>query len=316
MRHWLVELGRRHTLVRSDDRGCGLSAWDVADLSFETRVRDLETIADAARLDRFVMIGSSQAASLAIAYAARHPERVSRLVLHGGFCRGRTKRESSAQDLERTRLMLELIELGWGTDNAAFRQVFAAMFAPGGSAEQWRWHTETMSHGTSPRNAARLFVETGRMDVRELAPEVRCPTLVLHARGDALVPYSEGQLMAALIPGAEFVTLDSANHVTLEHEPAWQHLVAELRRFLQQPDAAGAADDTSSFSALSERERQVLELLAQGLGNEEIARRLSLSPRTVRNHVTSIFAKAEVTSRAQAIVRARDAGYGHGAALD
>ena len=117
-------------------------------------------------------------------------------------------------------MLLELIELGWGTENAAFRQVFAALFAPGGSAEQWRWLTEKMRLGTSRRNAARLFVETNRVDVCDLAREVRCPTLVLHARDDALVPYAEGQLMAALIPGAEFVTLASANHVILESEPA------------------------------------------------------------------------------------------------
>jgi DNA-binding NarL/FixJ family response regulator len=170
-----------------------------------------------------------------------------------------------------------------------------------------------MRLGTSPGNSARLFLETSRVDVCDLAREVRCPTLVLHARGDSLVPYAEGQLMATLIPGAEFVTLDSANHVILEEEPAWEEVVAELRRFLPQPATVEGDDGTTSFSALSERERQVLELLAQGLGNEQIAQRLSLSPRTVRNHVTSIFAKADLTSRAQAIVRARDAGYGRGA---
>lgn len=314
LRHWLVELGRGHTLVRSDDRGCGLSDWNAADLSFETRVRDLETIADAARLDRFVMTGNSQAAPLAIAYAARNPERVSRLVLCGGFCLGLAK-EDSPGNAQRARLMLELIEQGWGTENAEFRQVFAAMFAPGGTAEQWRWITEKMRLGTSPRNAARLFVETSNVDVRELAREVRCPTLVIHARGDALVPYAKGQLMAALIPGAEFVTLDSTNHVIIEDEPAWQRVVAELRRFLPRSDDGEGCAGTTSFDALSEREREVLELVAQGLGNDEIARRLSLSPRTVRNHVTSIFAKSNLSSRAQAIVRARDAGYGHGASF-
>jgi pimeloyl-ACP methyl ester carboxylesterase len=142
-RHWLAELGRCHTLIRSDDRGCGLSDWNAADLSFETRLDDLETIVDAARLDRFVMAGNSQAAP---------------------------------QSAERTRLLLELIDMGWGTDDAEFRQVFAAMFAPGGCAERWRWLTEKMRMGTSPGNAARLLLETSRVDVCDLAREVRGAT--------------------------------------------------------------------------------------------------------------------------------------------
>ena len=145
----------------------------------------------------------------------------------------------------------------------------------------------------------------------DLARQVRCPTLVLHARRDAIVPYEEGKLMASLIPDAEFVTLDSANHVILEDEPAWPHLRAELRRFLPAPDLADDdADAGGGFGDLTEREREVLELIARGCSNDDIARRLAISPKTVRNHVTSIFGKLAATTRAQAIVRARQAGFG------
>ena len=306
LRHWLVALGQGHTLIRYDGRGCGLSDWNATDLSFEAMVRDLEAVVDAAGAERVVMCGNSSAPGLAIAYAARHPERVSRMVLCGAFCRGLFKRPSA--DIARERLLLELIERAWGIENAEFRQVFAAMFAPDASMEQWRWLTEKMRFSTSPRNAARIWHESSFWDVRELASRVRCPTLVLHARRDALIPYEEGQLTAALIPGAEFVTLDSANHIIQEHEPAWQHVRAELHRFLGgTQECAGSA---VAFKGLSAREREVLELIARGLGNDEIAGRLHISPRTVRNHITSVFSKLAVTSRAQAIVSARDAGYG------
>ena len=144
----------------------------------------------------------------------------------------------------------------------------------------------------------------------DLARQVRCPTLVLHARRDAIVPYEEGKLMASLIPDAEFVTLDSANHVILEDEPAWPHLLAELRRFLPTLETSEDADPRAGFGDLTEREREVLELIAQGLGNDEIARRFAISPKTVRNHITNIFGKLAATTRAQAIVRARKAGFG------
>ncbi len=309
MRHLVVEMASRHKLVNYDCRGVGMSERDVTDMSFDAWVHDLEAVADAAGLERFALWGISGAPAVAIAYAVRHPERVSHLVLCGGFCRGRLRRDASPATVEKARVMLELIEQGWGTEEPAFRQVFTSLMVPGGTAEQWRWFTDMMRRATSPQTAQRMLRLWQTIDVSDLARQVRCPTLVLHARRDAIVPYEEGKLMASLIPDAEFVTLDSANHVILEDEPAWSHLAAELRRFLPSVETADAAP-RAGFGDLTEREREVLELIAQGLGNDDIAQRLAISPKTVRNHITSIFGKLAATTRAQAIVRARGAGFG------
>jgi pimeloyl-ACP methyl ester carboxylesterase/DNA-binding CsgD family transcriptional regulator len=309
MRHLVVEMASRYRLVNYDCRGVGMSERDVPDMSFDAWIHDLEAVADAARLERFALWGISGAPAVAIAYAARHPERVSHLVLCGGFCRGRLRRGAGAAEAEKARVMLELIEQGWGTEEPAFRQVFTSLMVPGGTAEQWRWFTDMMRAATSPQTAMRMLHLWQSLDVSELARRVRCPTLILHARHDAVVPYEEGKLMASLIPGAEFVTLDSSNHVILEDEPAWPHLRAELHRFL--PAQPVEEDDPSArFGELTERECDVLELIAQGFGNDDIARRLRISPKTVRNHITSIFGKLATTTRAQAIVRARRAGFG------
>jgi DNA-binding NarL/FixJ family response regulator len=206
--------------------------------------------------------------------------------------------------------------MGWGTDEPTFCQVFTSQFIPGGTPDQWRWFSEKMRISTSAENAARYMRVVQEIDIRELAQQVRCPSLVIHSRDDARVPYEEGKLTAALIPGSEFVTLDSANHVVLEDEPAWPQLIGELRRFLEARPADGPGVDGGQrevrFASLSDRERQVVELLARGLGNDEIAGDLFLSPKTVRNHVSHIFAKIDVNSRAQAIVAAREAGFGRG----
>jgi pimeloyl-ACP methyl ester carboxylesterase/DNA-binding CsgD family transcriptional regulator len=310
MRHLVAEMASRHTLVSYDCRGVGLSQRDVSDMSFDAWVHDLEAIVDAAGLETFALWGISGAPAIAIAYAVRHPERVSHLVLCGGFCRGRLRRNASPAMVEKARVMLELIEQGWGSEEPAFRQVFTSLMVPGGSAEQWRWFTEKMRMATSPRTAQRMLRLWQQIDVSDLARQVRCKTLVLHGRHDAIVPYEEGQLMASLIPGAEFVTLDSANHLILEDEPAWPHLVAELRRFLPAPQAPARSPD-AGFDDLTEREREVLELIARGLGNDDIAQQLAISTKTVRNHITSIFGKLDASSRAQAIVRAREVGFGH-----
>lgn len=309
-RHWMSEFSTRHTFVRLDPRGAGMSEWNVADISFEAIVRDLEAVVDAVGLERFAMLGTSMGAAVAIAYAARHPERVSRLFLWGSFCRGPSKRGSRAEQLERVQLLIKLVELGWGTDDPAFRQVFASQLAPGGTKEQWSWFTDKMRLSMTAHNAARYLGVTSAIDVCDLARAVRAPTLVLHSRRDARVPYAEGKLTASLIPGAEFVTLESENHILLATEPAWQKLVDELHRFLPTEAPAVPAGTCIDFEGLSPRERQVLELIAQGLGNDDIATRLFVSPKTVANHITSVFAKVGVNSRAQAIVRSREAGFG------
>jgi DNA-binding NarL/FixJ family response regulator len=181
---------------------------------------------------------------------------------------------------------------------------------PGGTAEQCRWFTEKMRRATSPKAAQMMLRLWQEIDICDLARQVRCATLVMHARHDAIVPYDEGKLMASLIPDAEFVTLDSENHLILEDEPAWPKLVAALRRFLPSPYRMEDPDTGDGFDDLTDREREVLELIARGLRNEDIARQLAITSKTVRNHITSIFGKLDTSTRAQAIVRAREVGFG------
>lgn len=306
-RHWLAELSRGHTLVRYDGRGCGLSDWEAADLSFEAWLRDLEAVVDAVGLSRFALVGISRGGPISIAYAARHPERVSHLVMYGALARGRNLYARSQQEIDENEMQIRLAEMGWDRENPASRQLFATLLQPDGTPEQHRSFAEMMRLATSAKNAGWLLREAARLDVRSLAPKVSCPTLVLHARGDARIPFEEGRLLASLIPGARFVPLPGRNHIILENEPAWHQLVAELRAFL--PAAADSGALPKAFSDLSAREAEILELIAAGLGNRQIAEHLFLSEKTVRNHITSIFSKLDVQTRAQAIVRARDAGF-------
>jgi pimeloyl-ACP methyl ester carboxylesterase/DNA-binding CsgD family transcriptional regulator len=304
--HVLDELASQHTLVRYDERGCGLSDRDIVNLSFDAWLCDLETVVDAAKLERFPLLGISQGASIAVAYAVKHPQRVSHLILHGGYARGKLKRNITDRQREEAETMTKLAELGWGRENPAFRQFFTTQYIPGGTAEQHRWFNELERVSTSAVNAARFMRVFNDIDVVDLLPKVTCPTLVLHSGRDARVPFDEGRLMASLIPGARFVPLESENHLLLETEPAWRRWVEEVRAFL--PAAARTVDPV--FAALTARERDLLELIAQGRDNAQVAAHLGLSEKTVRNHVTSIFAKLEVENRPQAIVLARNAGFG------
>ena len=302
--HWLAEACREHTFVRYDERGCGLSDWDAA-LSFESWVGDLEAVVDALGLERFPLLGSSQGAPIAIAYAARHPERVSHLILHGAYARGWLKRDPTPRQREEAETMARLAELGWGKDNPAFRQFFTTQFIPEGTAEQHRWFNELERVSTSPENAGRFLRIFNEIDVTGAAASISCPTLVLHSKGDARVPFEEGRLVASLVRGARFVPLESRNHILLEREPAWKAWTEEVRAFLPAGPVGGAA-----FGALTARERELVELIARGLDNAQAAARLALSEKTVKNHITSIFAKLEVENRARLIVLAREAGFG------
>ncbi|WP_437184113.1 alpha/beta fold hydrolase [Variovorax paradoxus] len=305
-RHVLGALSAHATFVRYDERGCGLSDWDVADLSFDSWLRDLETVADALGIERFSLLGISQGASIAIAYAARHPERVSHLVVHGGYARGRLVRSHAPAEREEADMMCRLIELGWGRDDPSFRQFFTSQFIPEGTPEQHRWFNELERISSSPANAARFLREFNAIDVTSLLPQVRCPTLVLHSTRDLRVPFAEGRLIAGAIAGARFVPIDSANHLILEQEPGWARWLAEVHAFL--PEAPPAHDPL--FDTLTARERQLLDLLAQGRDNAQIAATLGVSEKTVRNHLTSVFSKLEVDNRGRAIVMARDSGFG------
>ncbi|HET9494658.1 MAG TPA: alpha/beta fold hydrolase [Chloroflexia bacterium] len=234
--HWLEELTREHTLVHSDERGSGLSDWDVEDVSFEAWVRDLEAVVEAAGLARFPLFAMSQAGAVAVAYAARHPERVSRMVLHGAYARGWLNRGLTDDRLEEERLMIGLMRVGWGRDNPAFRQAFAVQLFPEAAPEQIRSLESQMRISVSPENAVRLESEMHRVDVSHLAPLVQAPTLVTHSRYDEGVPFEEGRLLASLIPNAQFLALDSKNHLLIAEEHVWPKFVAAMREFLSSDD--------------------------------------------------------------------------------
>ncbi len=305
-RHWLRFFADHFRFVRSDERGCGMTDWNVGDLSLERWVQDLEAVADTAAPDApMVLLGISQGAAVCIDYAVRHPERVSHLVLYGGYSRGVAKREDPKAERVYAAIV-ELVRLGWGTENPAFRQIFTSRFIPGGTDEQISWFNELCRKTTSPEIAGRLLEARAQVDVDDLLPQVRTPTLVLHARKDNVTPLDEGRRLAAGIPGAQFVELDSRNHVLLENEPAWGRFREALLDFVGI-SARGGEDP--AFAALSTREREILVLVTEGLGNAEIAERLTLSEKTVRNHVSNVFDKLGVWTRAQAIVLARDRGF-------
>jgi pimeloyl-ACP methyl ester carboxylesterase len=304
---FLLELGKGRTLLRYDPRGCGLSDRNVEDLSLETWVADLEAVVEAAGIERFPLFAHSQGGAIGIAYAARHPDRVSHLVLLGGWARSVMKRDLTPSQMEEMRMLVKLAGIGWGRENPAYRQVFTSLLIPDSSPEQAESYNELERMCTSPTCAARIFSSVGKLDVMELAPLVKCPTLVLHARGDASVPFEEGRLIAGVIPNSRFVLLEGRNHILLPHEPAWQQFFTELRAFLP---ANRPGEALRACSGLSEREGEVLHLIARGLDNAQIAARLELAEKTVRNHITHIFEKMQVESRAQAIVRAREAGFG------
>ncbi len=317
-RHWLRELATGRRLIRYDERGCGLSDWDATEFSLDAWVADLEAVVAAAGLERFPLIGISRGGAVAVAYAARHPQQVSRLVLYGAYARGWQQREISAAKREELQILYDLIRVGWGKSNSAFRQVFTGLFMPEANAEQIHWFNDLQRVSTSPENAARMRAASGEVDVRHLAGQLQAPTLVLHARGDAVVPFDEGRLLATLIPGARFVSLESNNHILLEDEPAWSQFVREVHSFLgvggeeamQHQSQAADRPAVTTPADLTLREREVLDLLARGYRNEEIAQRLVLSPKTVRNYISNIFDKLAASSRGEAIVKARELGFG------
>jgi pimeloyl-ACP methyl ester carboxylesterase/DNA-binding winged helix-turn-helix (wHTH) protein len=230
-RHWYAALSVHHRLVRYDERGNGMSQRDVPDVSFETWVRDLETVVDAAGLDRFPLLGISRGGPIAIAYAVKHPERVTHLVLYGAFAAG-LNHVGQPHELEARRALVSLMRLGWGLSNPAFCKTFTCRFIPEATPEHERWLDELQRVSTSPENAARLMERDDDLDVRPLLSQVKTPTLVIHCDRDRAVSPPEGRLLAAGIPDARYISLPSANHLLLEEEPAWSLLLEELGSFL------------------------------------------------------------------------------------
>jgi class 3 adenylate cyclase/pimeloyl-ACP methyl ester carboxylesterase len=231
-RHLYRELAKSFTLIRYDARGNGLSDRTVDNISFDAFVDDVDAVVQAVQVERFALFGISQGCAVAIAYAVRHPERVSHLVLYGGYATGRNKRAVSAAEKEEEAAMLTLMRLGWGKENPAFRQLFTSQFLPGGTKEQADWYNELQRISVSPDVAVRYVEATAEVDVTALLPRVSMPTLVMHARDDARVPFEAGRRVAAGIPGARFVPLQGRNHLFLENEPAFEQFLAHTRSFL------------------------------------------------------------------------------------
>ncbi|HZN28974.1 MAG TPA: alpha/beta fold hydrolase [Xanthobacteraceae bacterium] len=241
----LLQLAGRFRLIRQDPRGCGLSDRAPADISFEGFVRDLEAVADGFGLERFALLGISQGAAVSVAYAVRHPDRVSRLVLSGGYPLGTCNRGDAAQ-VAMHEAMITLIRHGWGQDNPAFRQVFSLRFFPDGTPEQMQWLNDLQRFSTSPEGAIRVRRATEAVDITALLPRVTAPTLVLHSRGDAVVPVEMGRMLASGIPGARYVELESDNHLPLAQERAWPRYIGEICEFLEQEDRGRLRLVTSS----------------------------------------------------------------------
>jgi pimeloyl-ACP methyl ester carboxylesterase/DNA-binding CsgD family transcriptional regulator len=306
--HWFRELAKDHRLVRYDSRGTGLSDRVAGELSVDAWVSDLEAVVDDLGLERFALFGFCQGGPVAISFAARHPERVSHLVLYDSYAAGRPVRGRGEGTARRAEVLAEMIEVGWGTEVGAFREVFANLLFPGATREQQRWLGELQRRTVSPTTAVHLWRAFVAIDVRAEAERIEVPTLVLHVRGDAMVPFEAGRRLAALIPDSRFVPLEGENHILLPGDEAWPRFLEEVRRFLRADEVRRSAGEIEArLVELTDREREVLSLVGRGLTNEEIAERLSIAPKTVRNHVSRIYDKVGARSRAQAVVLAREA---------
>ena len=304
-RPWVEALSARNRFVRYDPRGCGLSDRHVADLSIGAWHADLDAVAATIEEPRFVMLGLSQGGALGIAFAVRHPERVSHLVLVNAYGRGsRARAQSDAERLE-AETLVNLIRIGWGRDNPAFCRFFTNLFIPDGTPEQHRWWGDLERATATAEVASELLWQMQGIDVSDLAAKLAVPTLVMHSRGDMRVPFDEGRELAATIPDARFVPLESNNHVLLPDEPAWAVFKAELAAFLGQdgPEQPRAIRE----ARLTPTEAIILGLVSQGLDNRTIAARLGKSEKTVRNQLSVIFDKLGVHSRLQAIVKSLSA---------
>jgi pimeloyl-ACP methyl ester carboxylesterase/DNA-binding CsgD family transcriptional regulator len=307
-RPWLAWLTRHYTVIRYDWRGCGLSDRDHVDFSFDNYVADLEAVVQATEIERFALFGmAGTGGGISMTYAARWPDRVACLILQECHTKGRLAGSPTPEQAQEQQARLKVIELGWPNDTPAYGQFYTALHIPDASATQMRAYNELLRKTTSPEHAVRLLQTFWRADVSNVIPRVRCPTLVFHARRDSVIEFDEGRKVAALIPNAQFVPLESQNHLLLETEAAWPPFVRAFDEFLATNLHASGV---TSLDDLTAREREVLGMLAQGLDNRRIAAHLKISEKTVRNHVSIIFSKIGATSRAQAVAVARDAGLG------
>jgi pimeloyl-ACP methyl ester carboxylesterase len=296
--HWVSFLEGHFDYLRYDERGCGLSDRTTGTLDEPTWTDDLFRVVEAAEIPKpFALLAMSQGAGAAVSYAARYPENVSHLILVGGYARGVHARDNP----EAARLydaIVDVFEMGWDSSNQAFRDVFTKRFVPDGDPEKIRWFGELCQRTTTPEVGAALLRARGRMDASDALAGVTCPTLILHAEGDHVVPLDEGRFLASRIPNASLVVLPSHNHILQADEPAWQMFCDEVLKFLGE-------DGLEPGVLLTAREREILAGICRAQSNKDIARSLGISDKTVRNQVTGIFAKLGVASRQEAILKAR-----------
>jgi pimeloyl-ACP methyl ester carboxylesterase/DNA-binding CsgD family transcriptional regulator len=300
-RHFLEELGAFTTLVRYDERGFGMSDWDVTDFSHEARIGDLEAIIDDLGFERVTLLGMSDGSSVAMLYAARHPERVSRMVLYGTVCGERVVFEG--EDLLEEETYRGLIKIGWARADPRFRRVFTQAFIPDATEEQMRWFDELQRQATSPENYLEARAARHREDVTDEIADVEAPTLILHAVGDRAKAFDNATEVASRIRGSRVVPLQSRNHILLADEPAWQTFVDEVRAFLAPEASSWSAAQAAPgaerrVEALSTRELEVLRLAAGGLTNDAIASSLGLSPRTIERHLSNAYSKLGLVGKA------------------
>ncbi|MEE4303806.1 MAG: alpha/beta fold hydrolase [Wenzhouxiangella sp.] len=308
-RHWLRELTRDHALARFDIRGTGLSDRAADGQHLDAWVRDVEAVADSLGWRRFPILGVCQGAAIAVAYAVRHPERVSHLVLYNPYAHGAFTEGMSGYRVEEAEALAGMIEVGWARKAGAFREVFARLLSPADAADQIGWWDDLQRLTTDASTAARLWRGFHEIDIRDYLPQLRAPTLVAHVKSDSMVPFEAGRDLAGRIPDCRFLPLEGRNHILQPQDPGWRPFVEELRRFLSadpRQDVRAAAQ----FHELTPRESQVLDQVARGLSNAAIASALSLAPKTVRNHVSNVCGKLAVSSRAELVVEARNAGFG------
>ena len=304
-RHFLNALGEIATVVRYDERGHGLSDWDVDDFGLEARIADIEAVVDDAGLDRFALMAMSQGGPPSIAYAVRHPERISRLIFYGSYAAGFV--DPTPEDLELDEVFEQLIKVGWARPDSAFRRVFTSMMIPGATEEQMRWLDELQRVAVSAENALASRRQRKRANVVRLLPQLDAPTLVLHSRHDRMNAFEKSRLLASMIAGARLVVLESSNHIVLGDEPAWGVFLDEVTSFMaadRPPATTGVGIDAASV--LSPRELDVLRLVAAGQDNADIARSLTLSVRTVERHLHNTYTKLGIqgkSARAAAVAR-------------
>jgi len=296
-RHFLDQLGGQATVIRYDERGFGMSDWNVDDFSLEARVGDLEAILAATGFDRFALLGMSGGSAVAMGYAIAHPERVSRLILYGTV--GGEPITRSPEEMAEEETYRSMIRVGWAKDDPVFRRVFTTRYIPDANEEQMRWFDDLQRMSTSPANAVTSRIARQQVAIGDQLDRITAPTIVLQALGDQATTFDNAVKVSSRIPGARLIPLESRNHILLADEPAWNAFMEEVSAFME-PERRASAERTPARAAeaLSPREREVLRLAAEGRTNEEIAEALTLSARTIERHLSNVYSKLGLGGRA------------------